>query len=91
MLEPAALGAGLGAVIGNNTGDGNAGQGALIGAALGAGLGGGIGNYMDRQEAAIRAELDDSGGFATGVNASSKPCLSLGIVKEFSSCCLTKE
>ncbi len=57
----AALGAGLGAVIGNNTGDGNAGQGALIGAALGAGLGGGIGNYMDRQEAAIRAELEGTG------------------------------
>ncbi|NCF86288.1 MAG: OmpA family protein [Verrucomicrobiaceae bacterium] len=57
----AALGAGLGAVIGNNTGDGNAGQGGLIGAALGAGLGGGIGNYMDRQEAAIRAELEGTG------------------------------
>ena len=57
----AAVGAGLGAIIGNNRGDGNAGEGALIGMALGAGIGGGIGNYVDRQEAAIRAELQGTG------------------------------
>jgi outer membrane protein OmpA-like peptidoglycan-associated protein len=57
----ALAGAGLGAIIGNNVGDGDAGRGALIGAGVGALAGGGIGNYMDRQEAAIRQELQGSG------------------------------
>jgi len=57
----AAVGAIAGAIIGNNTGDRDAGRGAVIGAVAG-GLGGAaIGNYMDRQEAAIRAELRGTG------------------------------
>lgn len=51
----------LGAVIGNNTGDGDAGRGALIGALGGAAAGAGIGQYMDRQEAQIRQQLQGSG------------------------------
>lgn len=57
----AAGGAILGAIIGNNVGDGDGGRGALIGAAAGGLVGGGIGNYMDRQEAAIRQQLQGTG------------------------------
>ena len=57
----AAGGAILGAVIGNNVGDGDSGRGAAIGAAVGGLAGGGVGNYMDRQEAAIRAQLQGTG------------------------------
>lgn len=57
----AAGGAILGAIIGNNTGDGDSKKGALIGAAIGGAAGGGIGNYMDRQEAKIRQQLQGSG------------------------------
>ena len=57
----AAGGAILGAIIGNNTGDSDGGRGALIGAGVGALLGGGIGAYMDKQEAAIRYQLEGSG------------------------------
>ena len=51
----------LGAVIGNNVGDGDAGRGALIGAGVGGLTGAGIGNYMDRQEAQIRQQLQGTG------------------------------
>lgn len=69
QINKASLGAGLGAVtggiagaiIGNNTGDRNASKGAIVGALAGAAVGGGIGVYMDRQEAAIRQELQGSG------------------------------
>lgn len=57
----AAGGALLGTIIGNNVGDGDGRRGALIGAAVGGLAGGGIGNYMDRQEAAIRQQLQGSG------------------------------
>lgn len=61
----AAGGALLGAIIGNNVGDGNkkgdARQGAVVGALIGGALGGGIGNYMDRQEAEIRQQLQSTG------------------------------
>ncbi|WP_306249973.1 OmpA family protein [Parvularcula sp. IMCC14364] len=63
-----ARGATIGAVIGaaagalTNTNDGEqAAKNAAIGAAAGAAIGGGIGNYMDRQEAELRAELETTG------------------------------
>ena len=54
-------GAILGAVIGNNTGSGDAKKGALYGAGVGAAGGAGIGYYMDKQEAKIREQLNNSG------------------------------
>ncbi|PPC78838.1 membrane protein [Pokkaliibacter plantistimulans] len=59
-------GAGIGAVAGAVLGaavssKSDRGKGALIGAAVGAGIGGGVGNYFDRQEAALREELQGSG------------------------------
>jgi len=63
----AAAGAVLGAVIGNNTGSGDAKKGALIGAGVGATGGAGIGYYMDRQEAKIRQQLQNSGVSVTRV------------------------
>lgn len=57
----AAVGGLAGAVIGNNTGDGDARRGALIGAGIGALTGGAVGVYMDRQEAALRQRLQNTG------------------------------
>lgn len=59
----AMLGAGTGALLGLAVG-GNAVQrrnGALIGAAIGGLAGGAIGNYMDNQEAELRAQLQGTG------------------------------
>jgi len=58
------LGAATGAVLGylTNTSDSDEGRtNALIGAGIGALAGGAIGNYMDRQEAAMRDALSDTG------------------------------
>lgn len=49
-----------GALIGSATG-GDARVGALIGAGVGALAGGAIGNYMDQQEAELRAQLQGTG------------------------------
>jgi outer membrane protein OmpA-like peptidoglycan-associated protein len=60
----ALIGAGLGAALGylTNTNDSEEGRtNALIGAGIGALAGAGVGNYMDRQEAAMREQLRDSG------------------------------
>jgi outer membrane protein OmpA-like peptidoglycan-associated protein len=59
----AAIGAGIGAVAGLITGDDavDRRQRALIGAGVGALAGGAAGNYMDRQEAKLRARLDGTG------------------------------
>mgnify|MGYP006112903283 CR=1 FL=1 len=57
----AVSGAILGGVIGNNRGGGDQLKGAAWGAGIGALLGAGIGNYMDQQEAVIRAELEGTG------------------------------
>ena len=61
-----AKGAGIGAVAGAIIGAATASKkdrekGALTGAAVGAAAGGGIGFYMDKQEAALRERLQDSG------------------------------
>ncbi|MCB1492912.1 MAG: OmpA family protein [Rhodobiaceae bacterium] len=64
----AGLGAATGALIGAATGGAkDARRGALIGAGIGALTGGGIGVYMDRQEAALRAQLQASGVSVTRV------------------------
>lgn len=59
----ALIGAAAGAVVGLVSGDDavERRQHALIGAGLGALAGGAIGNYMDRQEAKLRAELEGTG------------------------------
>jgi len=59
----ALIGAAAGAVAGLITGDSSMErkQRALVGAGIGALAGGGVGAYMDRQEAALRAELDRTG------------------------------
>ncbi len=57
----AAIGAGLGALTGLAVGGGDKGRNALIGAAVGGLAGGAIGNYMDRQEAELRAQLQGTG------------------------------
>ena len=54
----ALAGAAVGAVAG---GSHNRGKGALIGAGVGALAGGAVGNYMDRQEAKLRAQLKGTG------------------------------
>lgn len=62
-VKGAGIGAVAGAVLGAATGD-NAKERrerALKGAALGGVVGGGVGNYMDRQEAKLRAELQGTG------------------------------
>ena len=56
----AAIGAAIGAVTGVIVNDDDA-EGAAYGAIAGAAIGGGIGNYMDRQEAELRRELEASG------------------------------
>ena len=58
------IGAAAGAALGylTNTSDSSEGRtNALIGAGIGALAGGAIGNYMDRQEAAMREALSDTG------------------------------
>lgn len=55
----AAAGAALGAVVGALAGDAK--KGALIGAATGAVTGAGIGAYQDRQQAALRERLAETG------------------------------
>jgi len=57
----AAIGAGIGALGGLVIGGGNKGRNALIGAAIGGLAGGAIGNYMDRQEAELRQQLQGTG------------------------------
>jgi outer membrane lipoprotein SlyB len=59
----AVIGAIAGAVVGLASGDDavERRQHALIGAGVGALAGGAIGNYMDRQEAELRAELQGTG------------------------------
>ncbi|MEZ9363510.1 OmpA family protein [Vibrio sp. 10N.286.49.E11] len=60
--QGALIGALAGAVAGAATGDSkDRGKRALIGAAGGSAVGGGIGYYFDRQEAALREELMNSG------------------------------
>jgi len=55
-------GAGLGALGGAAIGAiADGGKGALIGAAVGGLAGGAVGNYMDRQEAKLRAQLQGTG------------------------------
>lgn len=59
-----AAGAGMGALAGAGLGllaGGNDRRNALIGAGIGALAGGAIGNYMDRQEAELRAQLQGTG------------------------------
>ena len=56
----AAIGALGGLIVGNATG-GNKRDSILIGAGIGALTGGGIGLYQDRQEAKLRAELQNTG------------------------------
>jgi outer membrane protein OmpA-like peptidoglycan-associated protein len=65
----AVIGAVSGAVVGLVTGDSSMErkQRALVGAGLGALAGGAVGNYMDRQEAKLRAELDRTGVSVTRV------------------------
>lgn len=63
----AAIGAGLGALGGLVIGGGDKGRNALIGAAIGGLAGGAIGNYMDRQEAELRAQLQGTGVSVTRV------------------------
>jgi outer membrane protein OmpA-like peptidoglycan-associated protein len=59
----AVIGAAAGAAVGLITGDSSMErkQRALIGAGLGALAGAGVGNYMDRQEAKLRVELERTG------------------------------
>ncbi|MCO6048685.1 OmpA family protein [Mesorhizobium sp. RP14(2022)] len=59
----AALGAGLGALAGLAVGGSKNAQrnAVLIGAGIGALTGGAVGNYMDRQEAELRAQLQGTG------------------------------
>mgnify|MGYP001825061095 CR=1 FL=1 len=59
----ALIGAGIGAVVGLMSGDDavERRQRALIGAGVGALAGGAVGAYQDRQEAALRAELEGTG------------------------------
>jgi len=59
----AVIGASVGAAVGLITGDSSVERKkrALIGAGLGALAGAGVGNYMDRQEAALRKELEQTG------------------------------
>jgi outer membrane protein OmpA-like peptidoglycan-associated protein len=59
----AMIGAGIGAVVGLISGDDavERRQHALIGAGIGALAGGAVGAYQDKQEAALRAELEGTG------------------------------
>ena len=57
----AAAGAAVAAVANRNTKSGKKSERILAAAAAGAAVGGGIGYYMDRQEAALRAQLQNTG------------------------------
>lgn len=57
----AATGAAVAAVANRNTHSGKRSERILAAAAAGAAVGGGIGYYMDRQEAALRARLQNTG------------------------------
>jgi outer membrane protein OmpA-like peptidoglycan-associated protein len=63
----AGIGAAAGAIIGSITSSRNRTQRAMIGAGIGALAGGAIGNYMDRQEAELRMELEGTGVSVTRV------------------------
>lgn len=62
-VKGAGIGAVAGAVLGAATGDNSKDrrERALKGAAIGGVVGGGVGNYMDRQEAKLRQELQGTG------------------------------
>ena len=62
-VSKTATGAGIGAVVGAGVGAlaGGDTKGALIGAGIGALAGGAVGNYMDRQEAKLRQQLEGTG------------------------------
>jgi outer membrane protein OmpA-like peptidoglycan-associated protein len=62
-VKGAGIGAVAGAVLGAATGDNakDRRERALKGAAIGGVVGGGVGNYMDRQEAKLRQELQGTG------------------------------
>lgn len=62
----AAIGAAAGAALGTLAG-GDDRRNALIGAGIGALAGGGIGNYMDRQQAELRQQLEGTGVSVTRV------------------------
>ena len=57
----AGIGALSGAALGALVGGHDRAKGALIGAGVGALAGGAVGNYMDRQEAKLRAQLNGTG------------------------------
>lgn len=58
----ATVGAGAGAILGAGvSGRSDRGQGALIGAAVGATVGGLVGRQMDKQEAALRKDMEGTG------------------------------
>lgn len=63
----AGIGAAAGAILGSVTSSRNRTQRAMIGAGVGALAGGAIGNYMDRQEAELRQELEGTGVSVTRV------------------------
>jgi outer membrane protein OmpA-like peptidoglycan-associated protein len=63
----AGIGAAAGAILGAVTSNRNRTQRAMIGAGIGALAGGAIGNYMDRQEAELRQELEGTGVSVTRV------------------------
>ena len=65
----AAIGAGVGALAGLAAG-GDDRRNALIGAGIGALAGGAVGNFMDRQEAELRAQLASTGVSVTRVGNS---------------------
>lgn len=57
----AGFGALGGALLGAAVSSDHRGRGAVVGALLGTAVGGGIGNYMDRQEAVLRQQLQNTG------------------------------
>lgn len=63
----AGIGAAAGAILGSVTSSRNRTERAMIGAGIGALAGGAIGNYMDRQEAELRQELEGTGVSVTRV------------------------
>jgi outer membrane protein OmpA-like peptidoglycan-associated protein len=63
----AGIGAAAGAILGSVTSSRNRTERAMIGAGIGALAGGAIGNYMDRQEAEIREQLEGTGVSVTRV------------------------
>jgi outer membrane protein OmpA-like peptidoglycan-associated protein len=61
--QKAAIGAAIGTAAGLLTGDSatERRQHAMVGAAIGAGVGAGVGHYQDKQEAALRKQLQGTG------------------------------